>query len=77
MREAQRRRLRIPLPARGIGQSDTVTIGQQRGWRPQEPIGELPPPPEFPEPMDDVIQRAQQMAGKVVAGSRAAKSGSA
>jgi hypothetical protein len=65
MREAQRLRLRIPLPARGLGQSDTVTIGQQRGWWPQEPIGELPPPPEFPEPMDAVVQRAKQMAGKV------------
>lgn len=65
MREAQRRRLRIPLPARGLGQSDTVTIGQQRGWWPQEPIGELPPPPEFSEPLDAVIRRVQQMAGKV------------
>jgi hypothetical protein len=65
MREAQQRRLRTPLPARGLGQSDTVTIGQQRGWWPQEPIGELPPPPEFSEPMEAVIRRAQQMAGKV------------
>lgn len=65
MSEAQQRRLRIPLPRRGLGQSDSVTIGQQRGWWPQEPIDELPPPPEFSEPMEAVIQRAQQMAGKV------------
>ena len=65
MREAQRHRLRIPLPARGLGQSDTITFGPRRGWWPQEPIGELPSPPEFSEPMDAVIRRAQQMAGKV------------
>lgn len=65
MREAQQRRLRNPLPLRGLGQNDTVTFGQQRGWWPQEPIGELPPPPEFSEPMEAVIRRAQQMAGKV------------
>jgi hypothetical protein len=65
MSEALQRRLRMPLPLRGLGQSDTVTIGQQRGWWPQEPIGELPPPPEFSEPIDAVIRRAQQMAGKV------------
>lgn len=65
MGEAPQRRLRMPLPLRGLGQSDTVTIGQQRGWWPQEPIGELPPPPEFSELLDAVIRRAQQMAGKV------------
>lgn len=65
MREAQRHRLRIPLPARGLGQSDTITFGPRRGWWPREPIGELPSPPEFSEPMDAVIRRAQQMAGKV------------
>jgi hypothetical protein len=65
MREAQRHRLRIPLPARGLGQSDTITFGPRRGWWPQEPVGELPSPPEFSESMDSVIRRAQQMAGKV------------
>lgn len=65
MRDAQQRRVRLPLPARGLGQSDTVTIGRPRGWWPQEPIGELPPPPEFSEPLESVIQQARQLAGKV------------
>lgn len=66
MRDAQQHRVKIALPVRGLGQNDTVTIGPRRSWWSQEPNGELPPPPQFSEPIDSVIQRAQQLAGKVI-----------
>lgn len=65
MREAEQRRVRIRLPERGLGQNEIITIGRERGWLRQEPIGELPPLPEFSEPTASVIQRAQQLVGKV------------
>lgn len=66
MRDAQQQRVKIALPVRGLGQNDTVTIGPRRSWWSQEPIGELPPPPQFSEPIDSVIQRAQQLVGKII-----------
>ncbi len=66
MRDAQQRRVKIALPVRGLGQNDAVTIGPRQSWWSQEPIGEIPPPPQFSEPIDSVIQRAQQLAGKVI-----------
>lgn len=66
MREAEQRRVKIALPVRGLGQNDTVTIGARRSWWSQEPIEELPPRPQFSEPIDSVIQRTQQLAGKVI-----------
>jgi hypothetical protein len=64
-RDTRQRRARFPLPVRGLGQIDTVPIGQERRWYRDEPIGELPSPPGFSESMDTVIWRAQQLAGKV------------
>lgn len=64
-RDAQKRPARLPLPARGFGQNDTVTIGQERNWYRDEPIGDVPPPPEFPESMETVVERARQLVGKV------------
>src|SRR5512141_1204775 len=55
---------KIPLPARGLGQSDLVTIGTVP-WHYNEPIGELPPPPVFAEPVEEVIRRAERLVGKV------------
>lgn len=55
----------IPLPPRGLGESDTVEIGRSVGWYYNEPVGELPPPPEFPETLEVVIERAKKQVGKV------------
>lgn len=64
-RDAQKRPVRLALPARGFGQNDTVTIGQGRNWYRDEPIGDVPPSPEFSESMETVVQRARQLVGKV------------
>ena len=65
-REAGKRVLKISLPPRGLGKSDTVSIGRNAGWYyPNEPIGELPPPPVFPEPIEVVIQKVRKLVGKV------------
>lgn len=64
-RDAQKRPARLPLPARGFGQNDTVTIGQERNWYRDEPIGDVPPPPEFSESMETVVERARQLVGRV------------
>jgi hypothetical protein len=64
-RDAQKRPAQLPLPARGFGQNDTVTIGQERNWYRDDLIGDVPPPPEFTESMEAVVQRARQLVGKV------------
>lgn len=64
-RDAQKRPARLPLPARGFGQNDTVTIGQERNWYRDEPIGDVPPPPEFSESIETVVERARQLVGRV------------
>ena len=55
----------IPLPPRGLGESDTVEIARSVGWYYNEPVGELPPPPELPETLEAVIERAKKQVGKV------------
>lgn len=65
MRESDQRRVRIPLPERGLGQSASITIGRERGSWWQEPIGVLPPAPEFPESLASINQRARQIGAKV------------
>lgn len=57
---------RIPLPRRGLGESGSVEIGRRTGWYYDEPIGELPPRPEFSEPLEVVLERARKQAGSAV-----------
>lgn len=64
-RDAKKRPVRLALPPRGFGQRDTIAIGNDRGWYRDEPIGDIPPPPEFPESMEAVVQRAWALVGKV------------
>lgn len=54
---------RLPLSRRGLGESGSVEIGRRTGWYYDEPIGELPPRPEFSEPLEVVIERARKQAG--------------
>ena len=59
-----------PLPPRGLGQNDTVTVGGHRSWytRPsdEEVVRiEIPPPPSFAESLDDVTVRARKLIGQV------------
>lgn len=61
---------RRPLPARGIGCSDEVTIGgrwYERWTRmtDEEVLGPLPPSPEFSEPISVVREHAAKMLRKV------------
>lgn len=56
--------LRIPLPARGLGQKDEVMIGRQ-AWSFEEQIVDIPPRPIFTESLSDITQRAQKILGKV------------
>jgi hypothetical protein len=65
-RAAGKRVIKISLPPRGLGKSDTVSIGRDAGWYyPNVPIGELPPPPVFPESMQEVVQKVRKLVGKV------------
>ncbi len=57
---------RIPLPRRGLGESGSVEVGRRVGWGYNEPIGELPPRPEFSETLDAVVERARKQVGKAV-----------
>lgn len=54
----------IPLPPRGLGESISVEIGRSVSWHYGEPVGELPAPPEFPETLEVVIERAKKQVGK-------------
>lgn len=64
-RDARKRPARLALPARGFGQNGTVTIGQERNRYRDEPIGDVPPPPEFSESIETVVERARQLVGRV------------
>ncbi len=55
---------KIPLPPRGLGESDSVEIGRSVTWHYNEPAGDLPAPPEFPEPLEVIIERAKKQVGK-------------
>ncbi len=64
LRSAGKPVAKIPLPPRALGQSDTITVSTAAP-RHDEPVGELPPPPVFDEPVEEVIQRAARQVGKV------------
>jgi hypothetical protein len=55
------------FPARGMGQSDHVSVGPQdyRHTSDEDKIVELPPPPLFSESADGLRARARAMLGKV------------
>lgn len=54
----------IPLPFRGLGQTDEVTIGRE-GWsHREEEIIKIPPMPAFTESLSDLTQRARKILGK-------------
>lgn len=58
-----------PLPARGLGMSETISIGQD-DWRGREGDArlmaeEIPPPPQFSESLSDLRERVQGLVGKV------------
>lgn len=56
---------RIPLPVRGLGQTDDVMIGREAWTGREERITELPPVPTFSESLTEVTRRAQKLLGRV------------
>ena len=58
------------LPPRGLGRHETITLGRDE-WQGREAQEkrereqEIPPPPEFPESLDDVRLRVATLVGKV------------
>lgn len=64
---------RPPLPARGLGMPEIIRAGgRYRSYyyyyyeAPADLIGmEIPPPPEFPEPVSEVAERVRKLVGSV------------
>ncbi|WP_449465655.1 hypothetical protein [Stenotrophomonas humi] len=58
------------LPARGLGRHETITLGRDE-WQGREAQEkrereqEIPPPPEFPETLEEVRIRVTKLVGKV------------
>src|SRR5262245_6492754 len=71
--QAGKKSVRQSLPPRGFGMPETIRIGwnDSRPYWPyySEPKGliemEIPPPPEFPEPLSDLTVRVRKLVGKV------------
>ena len=68
--QSGKRVFRPALPARGLGMPDLVFPGRGRYWHQSIPDSELieaeiPPPPEFPEPVDELVARVSRLVGKV------------
>jgi hypothetical protein len=71
--QAGKKSVRQSLPLRGFGMPETIQIGGTASppyWPYySEPKGliemEIPPPPEFLEPLSDLIARVRKLAGKV------------
>lgn len=69
-REAGKHTVQVALPKRAPGMSDEVVVagGNSNGYysAPEEELpSPLPPPPEFPEPLDAMRERIAQAVGKV------------
>ena len=69
-KDAGKPTLQVALPIRPPGMDDQVLIagGQSywyQNWNKEELLGPLPPPPEFPEPIEAVRQRIAKVMGKV------------
>ncbi|MEP7452743.1 hypothetical protein [Phyllobacterium sp. SB3] len=61
---------KTPLPARELGMAEIIQTGSNNYWQryntPDNLINaELPPPPEFEEPINDVKDRVEKLIGKV------------
>lgn len=68
--QAGKRVSKTPLPARELGMPEIVQTGSNNYWQryntPNNLINaELPPPPEFEEPISDVKDRVEKLIGKV------------
>lgn len=61
---------RFPLPPRGLGSRETIHVGASN-WREREDderalmMEEVLPPPDFAEPLPDLIARITALAGRV------------
>lgn len=68
-REAGKSVTKIALPPRAPGHSNVVTFGHTSywypNWTPAELAGPLPPPPNFPEPIEAVRARIERSIGQV------------
>lgn len=69
--EAGKKTYKFPLPRRGIGMPQTITVGAHAtyGYGYAEPKNlinmDIPPPPVFDEPVADLKARVQALVGKV------------
>jgi len=65
--KAGKRVVTAQLPKRGLGMSDSLRIGDRYGYGGcrVELDAELPPPPSFPETVEEVVARAQSAVAKV------------
>jgi hypothetical protein len=62
--------VKLPLPPRGLGESETIHIGKSDWRRSAEDDArlmaeEIPPPPEFPESIEALTERVKKLVGKV------------
>jgi hypothetical protein len=69
-KEARKKTFQAALPERGPGMDNQVLVaGGGSYWYPdwsnEELLGPLPPPPEFPEPIDVFRERIAKVIGKV------------
>jgi hypothetical protein len=60
---------RVPLPERGLGEADEISIGREAlAWYPQDAeVGDAPPLKIFSESLDEIRKRATSLAGRVTA----------
>ena len=77
-RQAGRSTVQRPLPPRGPGMQDEVTVGGRRSHAYGMFVGsladqELPPPPSFEEDIGEVAKRVRKMVGKVTVPKTLAK----
>lgn len=69
--QAGKRTVRQPLPARGLGMPEVIAVGGNHYWQHcyHEPANliemEIPPPPEFSEPVDVLTERVRRLVGRV------------
>jgi hypothetical protein len=68
--QAEKQTFKPKLPQRRLGMPETVTIGENRhrGWHTKEQILEMdiPPPPEFAEPVAELRARVKKLVGRVI-----------
>jgi len=70
--QARKTVIRRPLPPRGLGMSDGVSIGENLCETHDQLVSRVlnepvPPPPTFPEDITHVTERVRKMVGKVPA----------